>query len=340
MQTTRHRRFVERTIAGCRTSRRFRACHASPACVLLVATFLPAGGCAPAILSVADAVAFEGRPVAFAANAARPQMLGLRSSIDNVQVSFYVNGREVARGNTGNTGRASAECMLPAGGATSFEARAFIDGRELQTPGTIYTWRENRPIIAVDIDNTISRTDYDELILREESPDSKPIVGSRETLESLSSDFHIAYVTSRPWILLEKTRRWLAEHRYPPGPVITAPRLRDLVRYKTLKRNILAGLRSRWPNLLIGIGNNEFDADGYGANGMLTLIVRPSPKPYGPHALLFRDWAAVGRFFAANRETLAQPDRLAQAARGEVALLHTVATWEEPEAAAKRRKAR
>lgn len=76
--------------------------------------------------------------------------------------------------------------------------------------------------------------------------------------------------------------------------------------------------RPRGPNLLIGIGNSHADSVGYGANGMLALIVnRKGDTLYGRHEIEFEDWKQVGHFFAANRELLSDPERLRAAARGE-----------------------
>ncbi|MGB9623338.1 MAG: hypothetical protein ACPMAQ_00610 [Phycisphaerae bacterium] len=287
-----------------------------------------AAGCAPPMLSVDDAVALNGKPVMFVAHAERPQVLGLRSEIEHVTISFRVDDREIRRADTGDSGRAVAEFPLPRPGITAFDARAVIDGRELQTTGTIFAWSAERPIIAVDIDNTICRTEYEDLILKAEDVESHPIPGSRETLTRLSGDFHIAYVTGRPRIYLEKTRAWLRRNEFPPGPVVTSPRLRDMIKYRTLKRTMLANLRRRWPNLLIGIGDEPLDADAYGANGMLALIVNPGRKhAYGLHAIVLGDWASVDRFFDLNREILIKAEGIAKVANGEIPLERYVQPW-------------
>jgi len=101
-----------------------------------------------------------------------------------------------------------------------------------------------------------------------------------------------------------------------------------MIKYKTLKRTMLANLRRRWPNLLIGIGNEPLDAEAYGANGMLALIVNPSRKhAFGLHAIVLGDWASVGRFFELNRETLLSPADIAKAANGEIPLRRYVHPW-------------
>jgi hypothetical protein len=294
------------------------------------AAMLAAAGCVPAILSVDDSVAVDSKPVTLVAYAERAQMLGLRSDIEHVTVSFLVDGKEIRRADTGDGGRAVVELPLPRQGISSFGVRAILDGRERQTTGTIFTWRENRPILAIDIDNTICRTEYEDLIFKTQDVESSPIPGSRETLTDLSRDFYIAYVTARPRIYVEKTRWWLNNNGFPAGPVVTTPRLRDMIKYKTLKRKMLANLRQRWPNLLIGIGNNRHDADAYAANGMLALIVHPTGKhAYGLHAIVLGDWTAIGRFFDLNHEVFVNPEELAKTARGEIPIRRHVIAWRE-----------
>ena len=92
----------------------------------------------------------------------------------------------------------------------------------------------------------------------------------------------------------------------------------DLIAQGHYKRRELGKLREIFPNLLIGIGNSHADSMGYGANGMLALIVnRKGDTLYGRHEIEFENWKQVGRFFAANRELLSDPERLRAAARGE-----------------------
>ena len=71
-------------------------------------------------------------------------------------------------------------------------------------------------------------------------------------------------------------------------------------------------------DLLIGIGNSQADSDGYGANGILALIVnRVEDTRYGRHEIELESWEQVGRFFDRNRALLNDPERLRAASRGE-----------------------
>jgi hypothetical protein len=289
-----------------------------------------ATGCGQALLNVDDAVLLSGEKVRLVAHVERREGPGIRKQIEGASVRFFVNEREVGSDSTDEDGRASVKCSLQPETASRFEAQTVADGNPLRTTGRIFTWRKDRTIVAVDVDGTISQTDYDDLILKKEDETSSPIKRSRQTLEELAKEYQIVYVTARLRVLVEKTRTWLREKEFPPGPVVTAPRLRDVLLQTRFKRKVLANLRDDWPNLLIGIGDREADAEAYGANRMLTLIVEESARTsHRRHAVVLSDWQEVERFFAANREILSTPAKLKNAIEGKTLLLQPVYLWKE-----------
>ena len=281
-------------------------------------------------MSVDDALVRRGRDKArLVAYVEQEPVLGLRRDLEDVRVRFYVEGREVGHDRTDRDGRARKKCRLPSGGADEFEARAAVDGRRLHSRGAVYTWRRYRTIVVVDVDHTLAETEYTELILEEEDEESDPLKRSRRVLNRLGRDYQILYLTARPRFLLEKTRAWLEENEYPPGPVVTAKGLRQSAGAGEFKRKALEELREAWPNLLIGIGDNASDAAAYGATKMLTLIVGREPEPgIGPHAIMLRDWKRVGQFFEANQDLLGNPEELEELIDEKGLLLVPLYPWQ------------
>ncbi len=289
---------------------------------------LAATGCSPIVLTVDDAVVMSGRETRFAAYLEREPILGAHDGFEDVTVRFVIDGREVARAETNGEGRASTLTELSTSEFSHFEAQATVGGRTVRTTGTFYTWRPDAVVIAVDIDGTIADTNFKELFLEEEDFDSDPIDGARRNLTGLAKDFHLFYLTARPRFVLDKTRRWLDRHGFPPAPVVTAHRVRDMIAQASYKRRTLVGLRERWPNVLIGIGNTDLDAEVYGASGMLTLIIDDSDEMrYRPHALVFSAWDAVGDFFTVNRGILAAADELKDAMANGRMVLKPIIPW-------------
>lgn len=285
-------------------------------------------GCAPAVLRVEDTAALPGRETVFTAYLERPAMFGFGNDLERVPVQFWVGGRCIGEAKTKEGGLASHRWRLDSDEIRQFEVRASVDGQTLEGRGAIFAWRPERPAIAVDVDHTISQTDVESLIGDVDL--SAPIAGARETLVALADEFSIVYVTARSRSFLDKTHAWLRQHGFPDGPVIPAPRVRDMIEREKYKRRRLAELQARWPNLRIGISNTEGDIEAYAINGMLPLLVRPkSQKRYPVRAVVLANWQAAATFFAANREALREPERLEAVLRGERMLLQALPSWVE-----------
>lgn len=81
--------------------------------------------------------------------------------------------------------------------------------------------------------------------------------------------FQPVYLTSRPRGLTELTRRWLADHGFPPGPLVLAPGItlpgRPSLEHKTTE---LARLRNRQVPLTVAIGNRATDVVAYTRAGI------------------------------------------------------------------------
>jgi hypothetical protein len=296
--------------------------------LLAAACGLPAG-CGPPVLGVQDVLVRPGEKAHLAAFVEREPVLGLGKDLPGVRVTFHAADQELAADKTDDEGLATAKCRLPAG-SQRYDARATAQDRDLQAAGRVFEWGDERVIIAVDIDQTIARTEYKELLATGEEDGSDAVKRSAQTLRALAHDFHILYLTGRPRSLLEKTRLWLAERKFPDGPVIMAESVSQVLRPGNFKQKTLHALRKDWPTLRIGIGNRPSDADAYGANGMLPLVVpSKTERPFGRHALVFRDWKAVGQFFTANRDLLTSRHDLQEVIEGKKMLLRTVEKYQE-----------
>jgi hypothetical protein len=304
------------------------ACRAGLAAVLL----LLAGGCARTVLTLEDAIAGPGpAPLVLMAHVERETPGALRTSVRGAPVEFLIDGRPAGTSPTDADGMASLTLHDPPPGVTSFTVRAQAGRTLLGKTGRVFHFSPARVILVTDIDNTIADTDVDDLILEPLDRESEPITGSREFLCRAARDFHVVYLTGRPRFLLEKTRRWLEMHGYPPGPVLVAPEISKAARYRRFKRATLRELRRAWPNALIGIGNRQLDAAVYGANDMLALIVDPPEhRRIGRHALVLRDWTALADFFDTNWDALTSPDRLEAALCGTEPLLLPIRPYEAP----------
>jgi hypothetical protein len=276
-------------------------------------------GCATPHFDVDEAIQFQDGKTRFVAFAQNKTGWVLRG-VSDVDVRFTVDGQEVATAVTDERGFAKAIVTLeePAG---RFEASANFGGEERRSEAEVVAWRNDRVIVACDIDATISETSLGALFFDEFDETSTPIEGSPEALTEIDRDFHVVYLTARPRFTLEKTRHWLDVHGYPRAPVITSLTVGDTLGQTDYKTRTLNSVRKHYTNLLIGIGNTDIDAASYGVHGMLVLLVQPDEDPVRvDNVFRFQNWQQIRDFFRDNRELLEDPKRVQAVVRGEETL--------------------
>jgi hypothetical protein len=276
-------------------------------------------GCATPHFDVDEAIRFQDGRTRFVAFAQNKTGWVLRG-VSDVEVRFIVDGQEVATAVTDERGFAKAIATIEKP-AERFEAKANLGEEEYRSEAEVVEWRNDRVIVACDIDATISDTSLGALFFGEFDESSTAIEGSLETLAEIDRDFHVVYLTARPRFTLEKTRHWLDLHGYPRAPVITSLTVRDALGQTSYKTMTLNSIRKHYTNLLIGIGNTDIDAVSYAAHGMLVLLVQPDEDPIHVDSIVrFQSWQQISDFFRDNRELLLDPERVQAAARGEATL--------------------
>jgi hypothetical protein len=273
-------------------------------------------GCATPHFDVDEAIQFQDGKTRFVAFAQNKTGWVLRG-VSDVDVRFIVDGQEVASAVTDERGFAKAIVTLEKP-TERFEANASFGGEEYRSEAEVVVWRDDRVIVACDIDATISDTSLGALFFDEFDETSTPIEGSPEALIEIDRDFHVVYLTARPRFTLEKTRHWLDAHGYPRAPVITSLTVGDAFGQTEYKTRTLNSVRKHYTNLLIGIGNTDIDAASYGVHGMLVLLVQPDEDPIRvDNVFRFQTWQQIRDFFRDNRELLRDPKRVQAAAQGE-----------------------
>ncbi len=283
--------------------------------MLVMITALAPPGCTSKLaLNPDDAVQVPGQRTMLAATVEDNATLAFRPAFGNVAVTFYVNGDRMGKVISGPDGRAVLKCDLAGVTADEFEARAVVDGKLIQTRGPIYRWDAGKTTLAVDIDETISHTNYSDLFIADFDNNSAPLAGAADVLTELSRDYNIVYISARPRFLYQKTVKWLEVHGFPAGPVLHALRFEACFQQTRYKQEMLARLRKQVPNVLIGIGDKAVDDKAYGENQMLAVIIDSrSATSYSEHCLKVRDWAAAREVFRSYRQHLCRPDELAAA---------------------------
>ncbi len=279
-------------------------------------------GCGKAVLTADDVAYMPGCPTLFVAQLDEETPLGIRNAREGEAIAFYLDGTRVGQAATDEEGRAQLVRKVTApSNARTWTTKARVGRRELKVDRPIHRWEPDRVILAVDIDHTVSQTDYADLLTDGLDTESQPHAGAMESLARLQKDYQLLYITARPRILLEKTRAWLRHNGFPDAPLITARSVGAMWEQAEIKRRMLSRRREIWPNLLIGIGDKEADVKAYGKNGMLSVILAPDETPIdGPdtrNVVLLPDWPAIQSFFNEHAQMLRDSRRLsAQLERG------------------------
>lgn len=275
-------------------------------------------GCGRVILTADDVVYVPGQDSVFVAQLERDSIWRLRNAVEDQMITFSVGQRDVGMAKTDSEGR--ARLVAPITAITETDC-VTVKTSLLHTfhgaSRPIHRWDADRVIIVVDVDHTVCDTDFEELLLGETDVESTPLPGSVQTLRELAQDFHVLYMTARPRFLLEETRDWLAQQHFPHAPLVTARSVGDLANQADIKKEMLHWRRTVHPQILIGIGDKQSDAQAYDAANMLSIILLPSDLPSEDENLVaVPDWAALGAFFQKNAAVLQDESQLRELLEG------------------------
>lgn len=269
-------------------------------------------GCGRTVLTADDMVYLPGRDTIFVAQVEEESPFLVRDGVENESVAFWLDGKTVGQARTDGEGRAQLVRRVDVSPeVTRYTARIQTATQTLRVDRPIHRWDPDKVIIVVDVDHTLSRTDFETLLTEPIDTKSEPYEGARQVLATLAERYELLYLTARPRFLLDKTRQWLGGHDFPDAPLVTTRSVGALLEQAEKKRDMLQRRKELWPNLLIGIGDKNTDIEAYAATGMLSVVLAPAEVPPGtPNVVMFADWSAIGRFFERHAATLQNPKNL------------------------------
>lgn len=265
-------------------------------------------GCGSPVITADDVVVAPGQAGQFVVSLDR--QFG-KASVVGAEVEVLVNGKPVGTATTDSNGVAVVAAPVD-GSASSYVVRARAGNEMAQGQGRIFNWNGGRTAVAIDVDDTISATDYGSLFLTDIDSTSPPLDHSPSAVRAMASHYDIVYLSARPRWLHEKTKVWLEQHGFPPGPILHASRFEACFHQERYKREMLNDFQRKFPNLLVGVGDKGVDDRAYGDNRMLGVILEKSPDKYRDHCVVLPDWRQIEDFFVSNRDALTDATRLQQ----------------------------
>ena len=170
---------------------------------------------------------------------------------------------------------------LPEPGVYAFEM--VVDGDGSRAPGSLFVVEPGAKAVVFDIDATLTTSD-DEIIdevLNGKVPSMRP---EAATVAKAYGDagFVVAYVTGRPYLLTETSRRWLSDNGFPRGLVRTTDSLRECLPTEEgvgrFKQRALTELKAGGLDFKVAYGNAVTDICAYqhiAIDPQRTFIVGP-----------------------------------------------------------------
>ncbi len=141
--------------------------------------------------------------------------------------------------------------------------------------------KPDAPLAVVDLDRTVVATGFHTVLVG--SPE--PMADSRQVLARLARKSTIVYLTHRPDYFSLKSKAWLREHKYPPGPLLLSTPGAFLKGSGAYKSEMLERLGKRFRKIEIGIGDKISDAQAYHANGLKAFLILQVPQAAAPETL-------------------------------------------------------
>lgn len=127
----------------------------------------------------------------------------------------------------------------------------------------------DKKILICDIDGTV--TDGEAFL---KGVNLDPQEHAATVLNKLAAQYSIIYITARDDMLLNKSRNWLAKHRFPRAPVLCRDwTLSTLTKTGDFKTRAIKELQKHFTKIEWAIGNSQGDRDAYAATKIPHVII-------------------------------------------------------------------
>jgi hypothetical protein len=220
-----------------------------------------------------DTLAYPGEPADLTARLQKGDRL---SGIEGVTLGFYLEDKRVAKATTDASGRAVATWTPPKAGNYRMDVQiegvadeAFAPLLEASAASLLVAAKpRGTRLVVIDLDHTVVASSFFRVL----TFGAKPMAGSQRVTQRIAKEYGIVYLTQRPDLLTVKSKSWLIEHDYPPGPLIVSDisEVADSGKYKSARLGLIG---ESYPNLAIGIGDKLSDVDAYIRNGMKAYLI-------------------------------------------------------------------
>ncbi|NIA21317.1 MAG: hypothetical protein GWP05_04970 [Anaerolineaceae bacterium] len=255
-------------------------------CLVALALFATAvlGGCGAKgdirgglLLQGFDTLAYPGQEITLTA---RLQGGDYLKGLEGYLVGFYQLHRKLGQARTDDEGLSEITFKPETSGNHVILARLEDpDVRKYAVPAVeiiVAAHDKFTPMVIVDLDRTIVKSGFTEVL----ADRAEPMAHSETVLSRVAKDRVIVYLTHRPDIFTEQSKRWLRKYNYPTGPLLVSTLSEFVSGSRKFKSARISKLKESFPAVAIGIGDKAGDAEAYLANDMRAiLIIHPDNMP-------------------------------------------------------------
>ena len=237
-----------------------------------------------AILLVKDALTSPNQPVAI--DAVLTASVARGENMSGEPLELVVEGKVVATATTGPDGRAKFMYMPTSRGNKVVTVRTAEQARVSATAtATVAAWERRAPILVVEL-----------AALSADPAGSEPNPDAVNELGKLTQFYYkVIYVGveiaggDAPGQADDRLRRWLVEHKFPRGYVLTVPTGEGAL------GNKIDELRAAgWTTLKLGVGRSKQFAEAFLQRRLDVVMVPEPPKSEIPRkARVAKDWKEV-----------------------------------------------
>lgn len=210
--------------------------------------------------------------------------------VSGKKVEFLRDGELLGSAMTDDSGRAVFVCKR---GSEPWCYSAHVEcSGERTSEGTVFVWPADRPVVVFDLDDTLLKAKYAGMVfcLKDSSP---PMPLAQETVEELSKDYSIVYLTVRARVFRDMTRTWLAKHEFLPFPTTYAIDFSYYTKQKEARVDIIKNIQRNGFTIVAGVGDKEADELALDECGIPRMIVRPGYRAQRSDTILLNGLADV-----------------------------------------------
>lgn len=227
-------------------------------------------------LMVYDAVAVAGEPAVVRARLERHGLLGFHPAVPGQAVHFFCPPCVTADAATNAAGLAAAELGGSGGRVGQLPVTAHFIGSNRHQPaegsGRLFLWPEDSRLLVIDVDRSLADLPwYLVPFVAGEGVPARP--GAATALNELARAYRVVYLTARPDWQYRRTRAWLRDRGFPPGPLL-GPFPFGERRKEGFVRQALVGLKEHFPQVQAAVVGRPADAEASRHHGLQTYLLR------------------------------------------------------------------